>query len=653
MKKTSLILVSVFYFQANAQEITKDTLNTKKESHTEVAEVIITSTRSNRSIRKIPTRIEFIAGEELDEKSNMRPSDLRVLLSESTGIQVQTTSPISANASIRIQGLDGRYTQILKDGFPIYSGAASGLGLLQTPPLDLKQVEVIKGASSTLYGGGAIAGLVNLISKTPTEKRDLRFHINGTNAKGLDFNAFYGQKFGSVGTTIFFSHSRNQAYAPKNTAFSAIPKFERYVLNPKFFWYISENTKLNFGLNAMKEHRLGGNMNYLKGNLSPEFLYFEKNNTERYGSQFSFKHQFNNASFIEIKNSINYFNRKIQIPDYQFEGRQISSFTEGFYSLKKEKTDWIFGLNIINDNFKEKPNNMPFIRNYNENIFGIFAQNSWKTTPWLEVETGLRTDFVKNYGAVFLPKISALVHFSKNLTSRIGGGLGYKTPTLFTEETERLHYRNILPIDNKINKLEKSYGANFDINYQNKWGDWSLNINQLLFYTYLKNPLLLSPISSTTYQMENVNGDIHTKGLETNVKLSYQDWKLFLGYTFTDTKLHQNHQFSQNLLTPKHRINSVLFYEIEEKWKLGLEAYYFSNQLLSNNEIGKSYWNLGFMVEKLWENFSIYANFENFLDARQTRFGTIYTGSQNRPFFKDIYAPLDGFVINAGIKLKF
>jgi outer membrane receptor for ferrienterochelin and colicins len=135
--------------------------------------VVISSTRSTRTIQNIPTRIEFIGIEELGEKGNMKPGDIRMLLAESTGIHVQTTSPTSANASIRIQGLDGRYTQILKDGFPVYSGASSGLGLLQIPPLDLKQVEVIKGSTSTLYGGGAIAGLVNLISKTPTEERDL------------------------------------------------------------------------------------------------------------------------------------------------------------------------------------------------------------------------------------------------------------------------------------------------------------------------------------------------------------------------------------------------------------------------------------------------------------------------------------------------
>ena len=146
-------------------------------------EVIISSTRGTRTIQNIPTRVEFISREELDEKGSMKPGDIRMLLNESTGIITQQTSATSGNAAIRIQGLDGRYTQILKDGFPVFAGAASGLGLLQTPPLDLKQVEIIKGSTSTLYGGGAIAGLVNLISKTPEEKRELSLHLNGTSGE--------------------------------------------------------------------------------------------------------------------------------------------------------------------------------------------------------------------------------------------------------------------------------------------------------------------------------------------------------------------------------------------------------------------------------------------------------------------------------------
>lgn len=623
------------------------------EQSEDLEEIVISSTRSTRTIQNIPTRIEFIGSEELDEKGNMKAGDIRMLLAESTGIHVQTTSPTSANASIRIQGLDGRYTQILKDGFPIYSGASSGLGLLQIPPLDLKQVEVIKGSTSTLYGGGAIAGLVNLISKTPTEERDLRFHLNGTSGRGLDINGFYGQKFKKIGTTIFASHNRNGAYDPAQIGLSAIPQFERYVLNPKLFVYFNDKTKMNFGINTTIENRLGGDMLYIKGKGDNTHQYFEENKTQRYSTQFVFDHTVNENSFVQIKNSVSYFNRNTAIPNYEFEGTQTATFTEASYTHSKEKSEWVTGVNIWTDNFKEKQMTAFPLRDYNQTTFGAFVQNSFKATDWLQLETGLRTDYVIDYGAVFLPRVSALFQIANGLTSRIGGGFGYKTPTIFTEESERIQYQNVMPIDDKTNKLEKSYGANADINYRTYIGDdWSFSINQLFFYTYLDNPLLLQNIATNTYQFINSSGYIHTKGTETNIKIGYDDFKLFFGYTFTDTRLIENGTNTENPLTPKHRINSVLMYEIEDKWKIGLEAYYFSPQKLNDGTTGKDYVICGFMAEKIWERFSLYINFENFLDTRQTRFDNIYTGTITNPVFKDIYAPLDGFVINGGIKFR-
>ena len=623
------------------------------ESSTELDGIVISSTRSTRTIQNIPTRIEFIGSEELDEKGNMKPGDIRMLLAESTGIHVQTTSPTSANASIRIQGLDGRYTQILKDGFPIYSGASSGLGLLQIPPLDLKQVEVIKGSTSTLYGGGAIAGLVNLISRTPTEERDLRFHLNRTSGRGLDINGFYGQRFKKIGTTIFASHNRNGAYDPAQIGLSAIPKFERYVLNPKLFVYFNDKTKMNFGINTTIENRLGGDMLYIKGKGDNTHPYFEENKTQRYSTQFVFDHTVNENSFVQIKNSVSYFNRNTAIPNYEFEGTQTATFTEASYTHSKEKSEWVTGVNVWTDNFKEKQLTAFPLRDYNQTTFGAFVQNSFKATDWLQLETGLRTDYVIDYGAVFLPRVSALFRIANGLTSRIGGGFGYKTPTIFTEESERIQYQNVMPVDAHANKLEKSYGANADINYRTNMGDdWTFSINHLFFYTYLDNPLLLQNIATNLYQFINSSGYIHTKGTETNVKIGYDDLKLFLGYTFTDTRLIENGTNTENPLTPKHRINSVLMYEIEDKWKIGLEAYYFSPQKLNDGTTGKDYWNCGFMAEKIWERFSLYINFENFLDTRQTRFDNIYTGTITNPVFKDIYAPLDGFVINGGIKFR-
>mgnify|MGYP003575464887 CR=1 FL=1 len=619
----------------------------------EMDEIIVTSTRGTRTISNIPTRVEFIAGEELEEKANMKPGDIRMMLNESTGIQTQQTSATSGNSSIRIQGLDGRYTQILKDGFPVYSGASSGLGLLQTPPLDLKQVEIIKGSASTLYGGGAIAGLVNLISKTPTQERELRFLLNGTSALGLNFNGFYSQRFNKIGLTVFASHDRNAPYDPADIQLTAIPKFERFNFNPKLFLYFNEKTNLNFGINTVFENRIGGNIDYIKDQSNFPDSYFEKNKTQRISTQFTLTHKLSEKQSLTFKNSFNNFSRVITIPDYTFDGLQNSTFSEITYLFNGEKSQWAAGANLYTDKFTENSATAFPLRDYSQITHGAFVQNTVKAKEWLDIETGLRGDYVIDYGFSLLPRISALFKITPKLTSRLGGGLGYKTPTIFTEESERIQYQNVLPINSDFNKLEKSYGVNFDINYKtNIAEDLSLSINQLFFYTNVDNPLILTSLPDNIFQFVNVNGYLDTKGTETNLKLGYKDFKLFLGYTYTDASIDNNGIKSENPLTAKHRLNNVLMYEVEDKWKAGLEAYYYSPQKLNDGTTGREYWIFGFMVEKLWENFSVFANFENFTDTRQTKFGSIYTGPISNPVFKDIYAPLDGFVINAGLKIK-
>ncbi|RYD82197.1 MAG: TonB-dependent receptor [Sphingobacteriales bacterium] len=633
-----------------------DVLMTETEDHEghdhDQEEVVIASTRSSRTIQNMPTRVEFIAGEELEEKANMKPGDIRMVLAESTGVQTQQTSATSANSSIRIQGLDGRYTQILKDGFPLYSGAASGLGLLQIPPLDLKQVEIIKGSASTLYGGGAIAGLVNLISKTPGEERETRFHINGTSAKGLDVNGFYSQKFKKVGVTLFASRNSSEAYDPADNDMSAIPEYVRYVVNPRLFFYLDEKTKMDIALNSSFEKRTGGDMHYIKGEGDATHSFFEKNNTKRISTQFTLQHKFRDKTILTFKNSYSFYDRLTQTPFNIFDGQQKATFTEINLDMQGEKFEWIAGANLWTDDFKEKQTGAFPLRNYNMTTAGVFVQNTFNANKWLSIESGIRGDYVNDYGFAFLPRVNALIKYNNKLSSRVGAGLGYKAPTIFTEDAERLQYANVLAIDKDFNKLERSYGFNADVNYKTKIaGTVDFSINHLFFYTYLQNPLLLKP-AGADYRFENISGHIDTRGMETNMKFAYNDFKLFLGYTFTVAEFHQGSVKTNSPLTAKHRINSVLMYEVEEKWKLGLEAYYFSKQQLSNGDFGRSYWVTGFMAEKLWEKFSLYINFENFLDARQSRYGPVYNGTISNPQFNEIYAPLDGFVINGGLKLR-
>ncbi len=619
----------------------------------ETEELVVTATRSSRAIADIPTRIEPISGEELAEKANMKPGDIRMLLNESTGIQTQQTSATSYNSSIRIQGLDGKYTQILKDGFPLYSGFSGGLSLLQIVPLDLKQVEVIKGASSTLYGGGAIAGLVNLVSKVPTDKRELSFLLNGTSAMGFDGSAFYSQKLSRLGTTLFLSFNSGEPYDPADIGLTAIPKFKRYTLNPKLYLYLDDTKTFYAGLNSTIEERTGGDLRYIEARADSIHSYFEKNETSRFSTQLGFDYNIADYSQLSFKNSFSYYNRSIEIPGFKFSGIQLSSFSEASYRYDGRNSEWIAGLNLWTDQFEQNRFDTLRVVDYKHTTVGAFVQNTWNTSEKLILENGLRLDYQNKHGLFLLPRVSALLKLKPSLTLRLGGGLGYKTPTVFNEDAERLQFQNVLPIDDSKTRAEKSIGTNFDVNYRTLLtAQITFNINTLFFYTKVNNPINLVFVENGWYEFQQPEGFIDTRGIETNLKLTYDEYKLFVGYTFSGAREHYNGNTTTLPLVARHRLNNVLVYEIEDRLRIGLEAYYFSPQKLSDGTSGNDYWIFGLMTEKIWDSFSIFLNFENFLDTRQTRFGSIYSGSISNPEFKDIYAPLDGFVINGGVKIK-
>ena len=165
---TALVVSAVGYRLRQVRVTGAGTLDLQLAPATEeLQEVRVTATRTNSRIEDQPSRVEVLGAEEMAEESGIKPGNIASLLGDLAGTQIQPTSPTTGNADLRIQGLPGRYSQILRDGLPLLGGYAGGFGILQIPPLDLRQIELVKGSSSTLYGGGAIAGLVNLVSKTP------------------------------------------------------------------------------------------------------------------------------------------------------------------------------------------------------------------------------------------------------------------------------------------------------------------------------------------------------------------------------------------------------------------------------------------------------------------------------------------------------
>jgi len=620
----------------------------------EVGEVTVVSTRTGREIDDVPTRVEAIDEEEVDEKTNMRPANVSMVLNESTGIKVQQTSATSNTQSVRIQGLDGRYTQLLKDGFPAFGGFSGSISLLDILPLDLKQVEIIKGPSATFYGGGAIAGVINFISKEPEERPSTSIIFNQTTALGTDFSIFDSRKFKRFGYTFLGSVNYQNEYDVDDDDFTELPTTNAFTVSPRFFFYPDEKTHLIIGNTTSYQNRKGGDVFVIRGKGDDFHQYFENNNSIRNITTFQLERQFADGSRLVAKQSLAFFNREIEIPDYRFEGRQFNSYTDISYLRTVNDHVLVLGFNAVYDQFRETPNlNTPIPRDETRTTFGGYAQDSFTITDKFSVEAGLRLDHLKDYGTFALPRVSALYRFTPNLSSRLSVGLGYKAPSIFTEEAETLLFRNVLPIGNSL-KTERSRGGTLDINYRNTIGEkFSYSINQMFFYTEIEDPLVLIESPIGIFRFVNAEQPVRSRGFETNARLAYEIVKLFAGYTFTHAKAGYLAGNQTLPLTPKSRINSALLFEKEANFKTGFEAYYTSSQFLSNGFRTKPFWVLGVFGEKTFGKYSLFINFENITDIRQGRFSQVVFPPHQMPTFAEIYTHTEGRVINGGIKVRF
>lgn len=620
----------------------------------EFGEVTVTTTRTGREIDDVPTRVEAIDEEEVDEKSSMRSSNVSMVLNESTGIKVQQTSATSNTQSVRIQGLDGRYTQILKDGFPAFGGFSGSLSILDILPLDLKQVEIIKGPSATFYGGGAIAGVVNFVSKEPEDKPLTSMIFNQTSAAGTDFSVFNSRKFRRFGYTVLGSVNYQKEYDVDDDDFTELPRTNSFNLSPRLFFHVDDKTRLTVGNSTSYQSREGGDVFVIRERADDLHQYFENNNSFRNITTLQLERDFSGGRKVVARQSLAFFRREIEIPNYLFEGGQFNSYTDVSYFQPVEKHALVLGFNAIYDRFREGRSSGNLIpRDESRGTLGGYVQDSFDVTRRLSLEAGFRLDHVKHYGLFPLPRVSALYRFTDNLSSRLGFGFGYKAPSIFTEEAETLLFRNVLPVGNSL-KAERSRGGTFDVNYRNTFGEkFSYSLNQMFFYTEIEDPLLLLPRADGSFSFTNANQPVRSAGFETNVRASYDLVKLFAGYTFTNAKARYLTGNQTLPLTPKSKINSALLFERERDFKAGFEAYYTSGQLLTNRVRTKPFWVLGIFGEKTFGKYSLFFNAENVTDTRQSRFGTVVFPPHQNPTFAEIYTHTEGRVFNGGVKARF
>lgn len=612
---------------------------------------IVASTRNNQRIENAPLKVEVLGREEMEEESTVKPAGIASILGDVSGVQIQQSSAITGNANVRIQGLDGRYTQILKDGMPLYDGFSGGFGILSIPPLDLRQVELIKGAASTLYGGGAIGGLVNIISRKPTDNQQAVISINQTTLKETNFNTYISKRYHKAGYTFFGGYNFQKAVDVNKDGFSDVTDLNGLVLHPRLFFYPDDKTTIIAGYTGTFEKRNGGDMNVLAGNADAIHQYFEKNIIGRNSFELTAQRSLSNKKSLDFKSSFSAFKRTIDNNDLSFTGRQMNYYTEISLLVPYHKSSFVAGVNATGDQFKKITDNIP-LNNFGNNTIGVFAQNTWNIKDKTIIEAGLRNDYQFTYGNFLLPRLAVFYRFDEHWAARAGVGFGYKTPNALAPQTTDYPIQNIQSLPPSI-QPEKSVGYNAEANYKIAWGDDNeLFVNQAFFLTRVKDPVIASMSGNDNIIFDNMTKPVITKGSDTYIRVVVQKWELYAGYTFTvaERKYLTKDQFMP--LTPKNRLAFTVVRDFEKAGiRFGIEGSYTGHQRREDYTLTPGYLFMAAMVEKkIGEHFSIVLNGENILDYRQSKVEALYTGTISAPSFNPLWAPVDGRVINLSIK---
>ena len=628
----------------------------------ELQEVLVTATRTNSRIEDQPSRVEVLGAEEMAEESGIKPGNIASLLGDLAGTQIQPTSPTTGNADLRIQGLPGRYSQILRDGLPLLGGYAGGFGILQIPPLDLRQIELVKGSSSTLYGGGAIAGLVNLVSKTPVYGApEYSATANQSTLRESNLNGFAAVRGQRVGYTLYLGGTRQADVDVDGDGFADLPRLANATVHPRLFWYPTPTAQLAVGYTGTAESRRGGHQGTLRDAVPvADRAYTVTNLVQRHTADAVYTQDSVAGGRLTVKGMVSSFARQVRTSVNGFEARQLTYFGEASYlrPLGTRHT-LVGGLNLTGEALRPNAGSeTPLLNRYAYATVGAFAQDDWRVARPVTLQTGLRLDRHTAYGTFLLPRLAVLVRWSERLTTRVNGGLGYRVPTPYVNDLDEREYHRVVPLAGV--RAERATSLSGDVNYTRTFpaedGETlSLTLNQSVFYTQLNDPLVLAPDPAGPFgplAWRNAARPLVSRGLETYVRLRADENELYLGYSFTDAQRRYDPARPNVPLAARHKFAAVGLAELTLHWAAGVEASYIGRQYLTDGSRTPGYPIVAGLVRFRSGPWTVVLNGENLLDYRQTRRETVVRGDARNPEFRELWAPVEGRALNLSVNWR-
>jgi outer membrane receptor for ferrienterochelin and colicins len=613
-------------------------------------DIVVQATRSGKRVGDEPIRVEVIDAEELAEKVRMVPGNIAMVVAETGGLQVQVTSPGLGSANIRVRGLDGRYTQLLADGLPLYGGQTPSLGILQIPPTDLGRVEVIKGAASALYGASALGGVINLVSRRPRWMPEAEFVANATSRDGQDLTGYAALPIGSAwGASLTGGVHRQSVKDLDADGWADIPGYRRATLRPRLFWDGDGGAKALLTAGYLTEDRTGGT---LPGAVVPDGSPFaETQKTERLDAGFTGEWPIAGLGKLFVRASAMTQKTDRRYGTTRQNDRQSTLFGEVSMAGDAGRTSWVVGAALQSDRFRSA--DFPAF-NYRYTVPGVFAQLEQTLGKTVTIAGSARLDAHSRYGTYLSPRLS-LLYKPAGWTVRGSLGRGFFAPTPFVEEIESAGLSRLAPLGDL--KAEIADTASIDVG--RTFGRTELNAS--VFASRVTNAATLVPANGGGgVRIINGPGETRTRGVELQVRHRWRQLYLSASYVYVDATepdpLGGGRQ--QVARTPRHTFGAVALWEVEGKGRIGVEAFYTGKQRLEDDpfrSVSRPFWQLGVSGEIRLGPAILFANFENILDARQSRFTRLVRPARaiDGRWTVDAWAPLEGFVANTGVRLRF
>jgi iron complex outermembrane receptor protein len=606
---------------------------------------VVATTRTNKRLEDQPMRVEVLAREEIEEKMLMTPGDIVMMLNEMGGMRVQATSPSLGAASVRIQGMRGRYTRVLSDGLPLF-GEVGGLGLLQIPPMDLGQVEVVKGVASALYGAGAMGGVINLLSRRPAAEPQREFLLNRSTRGATDAVTFLAAPLSRGWSASLLGGGHWQEITDVNDdAWADLPGYGRAVVRPRLFWDGGDGRSFFATAGFTYEDRDGGTPG---GSVLPATgaPYVEALETRRYDVGAFGQFLLQNRYVVTARAAVTRQSHDHQFGEALERDRHDTAFGEIAVRGTAGRQTWVGGLAIQRDAYT--PRDVPHFE-YDFVAPGVFGQYDFTLTPAISVSASGRVDFHNEYGTFFSPRLSVLAR-SGRWTTRASVGTGFFASTPLTEETEAAGLTR-LRIDRTL-EAERGLSASFDLTRT----DGPFSYTATVFGSRIEDPIHVE--RSGEYVLRNLVDPTINVGAELLGTFRQEPFAVATTYTYVHARETVDGIDQDVPQTPRHSAGIVGMWEVEDVGRVGVEWYFTGRQALEENPyraVSEPYVIIGVLAERQFGRIRLFVNGENLSGVRQTRWDPLLrpTRAVDGRWTVDAWAPLEGRNINGGIRLLF